>query len=68
LTSNSDKGSFKTEVRSDLIDCVGLGNPEIFRVLVADDKTGGVKALGEKAYDLKENHIVKDFFELDPSR
>jgi hypothetical protein len=68
LTSKSDKGSFKTEVRSDLIDCVGLGNPEIFRVLVAGDKSGSTNNLGEKSYELKANHIVKDFFELDPSR
>lgn len=64
---HTNKGSFDTTVRCDLIDCVGFNNAEAFRV-TSSDKTGKKEALGQKVYNVMNNHIVKDFFELDPSR
>ena len=65
--TSANKGSFDTTVRCDLIDCVGFNNAEAFRV-TSSDKTGTKEALGQKVYNVMNNHIVKDFFELDPSR
>ena len=65
--TSANKGSFDTTVRCDLIDCVGFNNAEAFRV-TSSDKTGTKEALGQKVYNVMDNHIVKDFFELDPSR
>lgn len=67
IRNNDDPGSFDTEVRSDLIDCIGFNDAEAFRV-ASSDKQGITKAFGNAVYTLYDNHITKDFFELDPSR
>ena len=65
--SNSNKGSFSTTVRCDLIDCVGFNDANAFRVF-GNTKSGDTQALGAAIYQVGSNQIVKDFFELDPSR
>lgn len=65
--TNSNKGSFSTTVRCDLIDCVGFNDANAFRVF-GNSKTGTTQALGSAIYKVGSNQIVKDFFELDPSR
>lgn len=65
---NSDSNNgFVAEVRSDLIDCVALTTAQAFRS-AGSNVNGTANALGSKNYDLKKDYIVKDFFELDPSR
>lgn len=65
--TNTGKDSFNTTVRCDLIDCVGFNNADAFRVS-GNSKSGGTQALGSAIYKIGANQIVKDFFELDPSR
>lgn len=67
IFDNTDVGTFNTRVRSDLIDCVGFDNPQAFRVK-SNSKSGVANAFGAKAYSIYADYIVKDFFELDPSR
>lgn len=64
---NSTATGFKTQVRSDLIDCIGFDNPSAFRI-EGTNKQGKDLALGKKSYNIYENCITKDLFELDPSR
>lgn len=65
--TNSNKGSFSTTVRCDLIDCIGFNDANAFRVF-GNSKAGTAQALGAAVYKVGNNQLVKDFFELDPSR
>ena len=55
--NNSDKGSFDTEVRSDLIDCVAFNDATAFRI-ASTEKVGVSSALGSAAYKVGNNQIV----------